>query len=171
MIDLETLGTLVGLPERAAAPLSYRAAIALGRRHCSGVRLTGSVLEEAIDEDLQWPETEVHAGAYEDINRVTEEGAEAIALALAGSFCSWRVKRRLQSRLAEGADWLLFDPRTDSTIVLEVGGTDEQDLAALLERKISQARRSPFSTRGTPAACVVRFVEPRAILWSDDGTR
>ena len=102
---------------------------------------------------------------------MTEEGAEAIALALASSRCAWGVERRLQSRLAEGADWLLVNASDGSRIVLEVGGTDEQDPARLLARKIEQARRSPFSSRGTPAACVVRFLEPSAILWSDDGPR
>jgi hypothetical protein len=82
-----------------------------------------------------------------------------------------QVERRLQSRRAEGADWLLLDRSTGSKVVLKVGGTDEQDLNALLARKIEQAKRSPFSSRGTPAACVVRFLEPRAILWSDDGPR
>jgi len=72
---------------------------------------------------------------------------------------------------AEGADWLMIDPSTGSTVVLEIGGTDEQDLEALLARKIEQARRSPFSERGRPAACVVRFLEPMAKLWVDDGSR
>jgi hypothetical protein len=82
-----------------------------------------------------------------------------------------QVERRLQSRRAEGADWLLLDRSTGSKVVLKVGGTDEQDLNALLARKIEQAKRSPFSSRGTPAACVVRLFEPRAVLWNDDGPR
>jgi hypothetical protein len=141
------------------------------RRHRPGVRLTGQTPEGNIDEELRWRERAAEVAAHEDINRVTEEGAEAIALFLACSNGSLKVERRLQSRLAEGADWLLRDRSTGRRVVLEVGGTDEQDLAALLERKIAQARRSPFSSRGTPAACVVRFLEPRAILWSDHGAR
>jgi hypothetical protein len=100
---------------------------------------------------------------------VTEEGAEAIGLALACLKNPWRIRRRLQARLAEGADWLMIDVSTGSTIVLEVGGTDEAPMESVLARKIEQARRSPFSERGTPAACVVRFLEPSAALVVDDG--
>jgi hypothetical protein len=171
MIDLDTLPGLLGLPEDSATPLGHRAAIALERRHRPGVHLTGTVQEAAVDEEIRWRARTLGAVAYEDINRVTEEGAEAIGLALACSKCSWRVERRLQARLAEGADWLMLDPSTGSTMVHEIGGTDEQDLTALLARKISQARRSPFSERGTPAACVVRFLEPSVKLWVDDGPR
>jgi hypothetical protein len=70
----------------------------------------------------------------EDFNRTTEEGAEALALALAGRRCGWTVKRRLQARLSEGA----------------------------------QAARWPKGT--ARAACVVRFVEPEALFWSDHGS-
>jgi len=56
-------------------------------------------------------------------------------------------------------------------LIMEVGGTDEGDVNALFRRKVTQALRSPFSTRSTPAACVVRFVEPVALLWVDDGSR
>ena len=171
MIDLDGLATELGLPQESAAVLGYRAAIALERRHHPGVRLVGVVQGQRLDEELHWRQRNPAAGTYEDINRVTEEGAEAIALALACKQCSWRIERRLQSRLAEGADWLLVDPTTGSKMILEVGGTDEQDLASLFARKIEQARRSPFSSRGAPAACVVRFLEPSAILWSDDGPR
>jgi len=36
------------------------------------------------------------AAAYEEIKRVTEEGAEAIGLAIACSHCAWRIERRLR---------------------------------------------------------------------------
>jgi hypothetical protein len=169
MINLDALPTELGLPVESASVLAHRAAIALERRHEPGVHLVGMVQGRTLDEELRWRMRNPAAAVHEDINRVTEEGAEAIALALAYSRCSWRVERRLQSRLAEGADWLLVDPSTGSRMVLEVGGTDEQDLAKLLARKIEQVKRSPFSSRGTPAACVVRFLEPSAIMWSDDG--
>lgn len=100
-----------------------------------------------------------------------EEGAEAIALSLARSHRAWRIERRLQSRLSEGADWLMVDGSTGSDVVLEIAGTDEQDLAEVFARKIEQSRRSPFAAFATPAACVVRFLEPSATLWSDDGSR
>jgi hypothetical protein len=52
-------------------------------------------------------------------------------------------------------------------MILEIGGTDEQDVEALLNRKIVQARRSPFSERGIPAACVIRFREPTVRMQID----
>jgi hypothetical protein len=171
VIDLEALTDLLGLPEDSVAPLAHRAAVALERRHRPGVHLTGTLRDAEIDEEIRWRLRTPDAAAYEDINRVTEEGAEAISLTLACSKSGWRIERRIQARLAEGADWLMIDPATGSTIVLEIGGTDQQDLRALLGRKIEQARRSPFSERGTPAACVVRFLEPSVKLWVDDGPR
>ncbi|MBN1606962.1 MAG: hypothetical protein JW940_10040 [Polyangiaceae bacterium] len=164
MIDLDALAGILGLPEDCATPLAHRAAVALERRHDPGVRLTGMVNDAAIDEEIRWRRRTPSAAEYEDINRVTEEGAEAIGLALACSKSAWRIQRRLQARLAEGADWLMLDTSTGSTVVLEIGGTDEQDLEPLLARKMDQARRSPFSERGMPAACVVRFLEPSVKL-------
>jgi hypothetical protein len=154
MIDLDALASVVGLPEESATVLTFRSALALERRHEPGVRLVGKILEEPFDEELRWRKRKRDEIALsEDINRVTEEGAEAVALALVGTARSWRVVRRLQSRLSERADWLLVDPKTKSKVVLEVGGTDEGELRPLLVRKIQQARRSPFSERGRAAAC------------------
>jgi hypothetical protein len=169
VIDLDDLATRLGLPTHTANALGSRAAVALERRHRPGVRLTGTLRAEVVDEELRWQAEGIPRAPYEDMNRVTEEGAEAIALALACGKCSWRIRRRLQSRLCEGADWLLTEPSSGRTMVLEVGGTDERDLATLLRVKLEQARRSPFSARGTPAACVVRFFDPSVIFWSDDG--
>ena len=171
MIDLDALASALDLPEDTVAPLAHRAAVALERRHRPGVHLTGTVEGLTIDEQVRWRARTPGAAVYEDLNRVTEEGAEAIALALALLHRGWRVERRLQSRLAEGADWLLVDASSGSEIVLEVSGTDEQDLTVLFGRKLDQARRSPFAGVGTPAACVVRFLEPSAKLASDDGPR
>lgn len=171
MIDLDALASMLGMPEESAAPLAHRAAVALERRHQPGSHLVGTVQRATIDEELHWRPRHPNASAYEDLNRVTEEGAEAIALSLACSHRAWRIERRLQARLAEGADWLMVDPSTNAEVVLEIGGTDEQGLESLFDRKIAQARRSPFAGVGTPAACVVRFVEPTAKLWSDDGPR
>jgi hypothetical protein len=108
----------------------------------------------------------MRVAATQDNLRVTEEGAVAIALALSARHCRWRVVRCLQSRLSEGADWLMIDAE-ERRVVLEVGGTDEGRLEALLSAKLGQARRSLFARHGTPAACVVRFADPRARLQSD----
>jgi len=129
----------------------------------------GTVQAAAIDEEIRWRPRQPSASKYEDLNRVAEEGAEALGLALACAHRGWRIERRLQARLAEKADWLMVDPSTSADVILEIGGTHEQDLEALFERKIAQARRAPFAAVGTPAACVVRFIDPSAKLWSNDG--
>ena len=171
MIDLVTLATVTGIAPESAEPLALRCAIALQRRHRPGVGLTCDMNGRTISEKLYLRGREHATSAHEDWNRVTEEGAEAIALMLASLHHSLRIKRRLQSRFSEGADWLLTNSVTGAKVVLEVGGTDEGDLGVLLSRKIAQAKRSPFATRGRAAACVVCFAEPEARLWSDDEPR
>jgi hypothetical protein len=171
VIDLDGLAALTGIGPDSAEPLVFRCAIALQRRHRPGVTLTGDSNGLPINEELRWRERVQADPAHEDRKRVTEEGAEAIALGLAGLHRSLRVRRRLQQQYAEGADWLLLDPATGSKVVLEVSGTDGGNLDALLTRKIAQAKQSIFAVRGRPAACVVRFAEPRARFWCDDEAR
>jgi hypothetical protein len=66
--------------------------------------------------------------------RVTEEGAEAVALVYANASGGWVVKRRLQQ--TEGADWLLSKERR--WLALEVSGTAAGDPFARLEDKKRQ---------------------------------
>lgn len=99
--------------------------------------------------------------------RADELRSRWLALAIAGRGCGWTVKRRLQSRLSEGADWLLKSG--DDEVILEVGGTDEGDLEALHKRKVHQARAAAWPEGTVRAACVVRFLEPKVLFWSSDG--
>ena len=166
MIDLEDLERLCpGLPKESAGPLALRACVALERRHSPGVALDATVHGEPQRQELRWSKLPATVAPTQDDLRVTEEGAVAIALALSARHCRWRVVRCLQARLGEGADWLMVDA-SQRRIVLEVGGTDEGSLGALLSQKAEQARSSIFSRHGRPAACVVRFAEPRALLQS-----
>ena len=155
-----------GLPKESAIPLALRACVALERRHIAGVVLEATINGAARREGIHWTKLSPDVAATSDELRVTEEGAVAIALALSARHFQWRVVRCLQSRLGEGADWLMLDA-SKRHVVLEVGGTDAGRLNALLAVKMDQARRSMFSRRSVPAACVVRFVEPRALLTSD----
>lgn len=167
MIDLDDLeGLCPGLPKESAGPLVLRACVALERRHSPGVALDATVHGVSEWEEIRWSRLPAGVASTQDHLRVTEEGAVAIALALSARHCRWRVVRCLQSRLGEGADWLMADA-FERRVVLEVGGTDEGSLGALLSMKAEQARSSIFSRSGKPAACVVRFVEPRALLQSD----
>ncbi|MBK9264458.1 MAG: hypothetical protein IPM54_32240 [Polyangiaceae bacterium] len=121
-----------------------------------------------LREALKWKEIPLQLAQMEDFNRVTEEGAEALALALTGRRGGWKVKRRLQSRLSEGADWLIGSG--GQNVIVEVGGTDEGDLEMLYKRKVTQAQGASWPKGTARAACVVRFVEPKALFWSSDGT-
>jgi len=168
LVDLE--GLCPGLPEESAGPLVLRACVALERRHSPGVVLDATIHQASLREEIRWTRLPARVASTQDILRVTEEGAVAIALALSARHCRWRVIRALQSRLGEGADWLMVDG-ANQRIVLEVSGTDEGHLGPLLSMKMEQARNSIFARRCRPAACVVRFVEPRALLQSDHEPR
>jgi hypothetical protein len=66
----------------------------------------GLELERIASQDLLfWPGADLTELDQHDYDRVTEDGAEAIALALAHRHRGWRVVRRLQRE--EHADWLL----------------------------------------------------------------
>jgi hypothetical protein len=117
MIDLDDLERLCpGLPEESAAPLALRACVALERRHAPGVLLHTRVDGTVEREEIRWSKLPASVATTQDTLRVTEEGAIAIALAISARRCDWRVVRCLQSRLGEGADWLMIDAsqrRTD----------------------------------------------------------
>ena len=171
MIDLDDLeGLCPSLTGESAGPLALRARVALERRHQPPVVLDARIHGVPQQEEIRWTKLPSEVAATQDVIRVTEEGAVAIALALSARHCGWRVIRILQSRLAEGGDWLMADA-SNRRIVLEVGGTDQGNLASLLSMKMEQARSSIFARRCRPAACVVRFAEPRALLQSDHDPR
>jgi hypothetical protein len=170
VIDLDDVANLCpGLHAESAKPLAYRAVMALQRRHRPGVELSGTMQGNGLPEALKWEERPAALAHLEDFNRVTEEGAEALSLALTGRRCGWSVKRRLQSRLSEGADWLMASGAR--RVIVEVGGTDDGDLEALHRRKVSQAQEASWPKQTVRAACVVRFVEPKFLFWSSDEPR
>jgi hypothetical protein len=69
-----------------------------------------------------------------DKNRVTEDGAEAVALTYVHSKAGWVVKRRMNR--GESADWLLT--KETRSLALEVSGTMEQDPVSRLWAKRQQ---------------------------------
>jgi hypothetical protein len=167
VIDLNDAPNLcTGMLGDTATPLCFRAIVALQRRHEPGAVLEASVHGSIIREELRWQPRLAGLDKGEDFNRVTEEGAEALGLALASRHRSWTLVRRLQSRMSEGADWLMRDG-SNKLVALEISGTDEGDLTGLLTRKLKQARASLWARKGRAAACVVRFLEPKAILQDD----
>jgi hypothetical protein len=72
-----------------------------------------------------------------DNNRLTEDGAEAVAITYANSKAGWVVKRRLQR--GEFADWLLRNET--GWLALEVSGTIAGDAFARLKEEQRQVAR------------------------------
>ena len=83
------------LPFDVALVMVGRAALALERNgHKPGVSLSldlERVLSSAL---LSWPAAELNKIDQHDHNRITEEAAEVVALALAHRYRSWQVIRR-----------------------------------------------------------------------------
>ena len=86
-----------------------------------------------------------------DSNRVTEDGAEAVALAYVSCKSSWVVKRRFQR--GERADWLLGND--GRWLALEVSGSAAGDAFARLKEKKGQVAQCTLNTDEHLAVVVV----------------
>jgi hypothetical protein len=162
MMDIDALRTLhPGLPQWRIEELTGYAAIALQRRHKPGVRLSLTIGGREVEETLTWGP---RSGAeMVDDDRATDAGAEGVALTIVGHHRRWRIERRLTSRRGRPeADWLLYDPEADETIVLEISGTDKGPFEARVREKRGQVALA--ARRGRPLVSVVRFLEPKAML-------
>jgi len=146
------------LPALTAAEYGHRAAVGLERHlHVSGVAL-GLLMESAAGEaSLHWLRSPTSDVEQLDRHRITEDAAEAIALALVHVSRGWVVRRRLQR--GESADWLLQDPEA-RLVALEVSGIDEGDGSDRLRIKLEQVRRATIANQRV--ACVVELSAPRA---------
>lgn len=101
--------------------------------------------------EIQRPSDEVYDG-----HRLTEDGAEGIALAVVHALFGWTVRRRLQR--GESGDWLLFDEE-GRYLVLEVSGvSDRGEGRRRLKDKLLQVSRCVIPA--FKAACVVEFAGP-----------
>jgi hypothetical protein len=143
--------------------LVERAAFALERNaHRPGVRVSLDLERILTGGSLFWPHGQTSKIDQHDHNRITEDGAEAVALALAYHHREWRVVRRMQRW--EHADWLLEDTQggEHKSVALEVSGVDRGSVNQRLAEKLTQvAKIINVSQRW---ACVVGFEEPRAVL-------
>jgi hypothetical protein len=146
------------LPLTTALEYEYRAAIGLARHgHTPGVRLAISHDGQSRHDRLHWRQASPDADLQLDFNRVTEDAAEAVALAVVHTGEAWTIVRRLQHR--KRGDWLLVDA-DQNHIALEVSGVDQFDTARRrLREKVQQVRQAP--TRGSKVACVVELAPPR----------
>lgn len=135
----------------------------LSRCGALALRRAGHVspVEAGVDHDGEVGTAEIHwlsegLSALEvlDRHRVTEDGAEAVALAYVHARDGWVVKRRLQR--TDSADWLLR--RETGELALEVSGTDTGDAGARLKAKRDQVARCTL--RAERLAVVVAFDAP-----------
>ena len=110
--------------------------------------------------DVEWLHQDLTVLEVLDKHRVTEDGAEAVALAYANSEGGWVVKRRLQRR--ERADWLLRNQ--SDWLVLEISGTTTGDPYARLEEKLIQV--AGCSLPANRLAVVVAFSGPQVVAGS-----
>jgi len=163
-IDLAQLRKMhTRLPADLALVMVGRAALALERNnHESGVRVSLDLEGVASGGLLFWPRADLSKIEQHDRNRITEDGAEAVALALAHRHRAWRVIRRMQP--GEYADWLLEDSGGGrrQVVALEVSGIDRGSIVARLAEKLAQVAQSIDVDQRW--ASVVGFEQPTAAL-------
>jgi hypothetical protein len=153
------------LPPDLGGMLAVRAALGLQRNdHSPGTELQLVVENARLRGVLTWLVADLGTLGQHDSKRITEDGAEAIALAVAHESNAWHVVRRLQQ--GEHADWLLEHRSNDvrKLIAFEVGGTDRRAIAALLREKLAQVAKSIDVDHR--CAGVVGFKQPQAALQS-----
>lgn len=153
------------LPEDLALIMATRAALGLQRNgHETPVAISLDLERIASRGTLAWPGADLATLGQHDHNRVTEDGAEAVALALAHRHRGWRIVRRLQRE--EHADWLLEEMGEEArqVVALEVSGVDRGGITSRLAEKLDQVARSEDVDQRW--AGVVGFQEPAAVLCS-----
>jgi hypothetical protein len=158
------------LPEDLVLLMLGRAALGLQRNgHGSPVAISLDLEPVAIRGVLGWPGSDLANLDQHDHNRITEDGAEAVALALAHQDRGWRVVRRLQRE--EHADWLLEEIGKEErqVVALEVSGVDRGGIAARLAEKLAQVALTDDVDQRW--AGVVGFQEPTAALRSTEARR
>lgn len=167
-LDMDSLGDVhPRLGARQSAFKTLCAALALDRAgHRPGVRGTVLIGIHASVGRWKWTSEEPGLRAMFDEQRVTEEGAEAVALLASGLVHGWEALRRLQQ--GQGADWVLLDRGTGQEVVLEVSGVRNGPIRQRLAAKVRQTAERADETRER-WVCVVGFEMPWAHLKPVDG--
>lgn len=156
------------LPVDMAVVLVLRAALGLQRNnHSLGAKLQVAIESVGLCYVLTWPPADLGTAEQHDFRRITEDGAEAVALAVAQKTRAWRVVRRMQRE--EYADWLLEyqDKGARKLVAFEVGGTDHGSIANCLREELAQVAKSTDVDQRW--AGVVGFKQPQAALQSVKG--
>jgi hypothetical protein len=139
------------------------AGLALERNgHAPGAQISMDLEQVLTVGTIIWPRADISKVYQHDHNRITEEGAEAVALVVAHQHCAWRVVRRMQR--GEHADWLLRDSKggMHKTVALEVSGVDRGRVNQRLSEKLIQVAKIRNAQQRW--ACVVGFEEPTAVM-------
>lgn len=147
-----------------------RAGLGLQRNgHGSPVEVSLDLEPVTIRGRLAWPSTDLMSLAQHDHDRITEDGAEAVLLALVHRHRGWRVVRRMQRE--EHADWLLEETAEGARrmVELEVSGVDRGSIKARLAEKLVQVSQSEDVDQRW--AGVAGFEEPAAALRSVEASR
>jgi len=165
-IDLKKLRAMhPELPGDVAVAILVRAGLALQRNgHATGAAVYLQLERAASQGSLAWRHADMKAIGLHDDNRITEDGAEAVTLAVFHRHFEWCVVRRMQ--IEEHADWLL--ERTAEagreTAALEVSGVDRGSIASRLTQRLTQVAKSIDVDQRW--AGVVGFERPIAALES-----
>lgn len=153
------------LPEDLALILTSRAALSLQKNgHGSPVIIRLDLEQAASEGRLAWPQSDPAQLVQHDSKRLTEDGAEAVALALGHRAYGWQIVRRMQQ--GESADWLLEETKegVHSRIALEVSGVAGGTITSRLSEKLEQVSRVQDEDVDQQWAGVVGFEEPVAAL-------
>lgn|GEM_PF-1470605 len=152
-----------GLPPELASVMVERAALAFQRSgHSPGVGVAWDCDRAPYEGTFSWPDADMGSVDQHDQNRITEDGAEAVALVLAHRHHEWRVLRRMQRE--EHADWLLEYHSGDrrELVALEVSGIARRSIWERLSEKL--LRVSKTTDVDQRWAGVVGFERPTAAL-------
>ncbi len=143
-IDLARLREMhTRLPVDLALSMATRAGLALERNgHAAGVSIPVEVDRAAVHGILLWPQSKPHDSEHHDYNRVTEDGAEAVALAIASRHRGWRIVRRMQRE--EHGDWLMEETGAGRRhlVAFEISGVDRGSILGRLGEKLVQVSKS-----------------------------
>jgi hypothetical protein len=165
-IDLKKLREMhPELPGDVAVAILVRAALALQRNgHATGAGVSLQVERAVSEGSLSWTHADMTTIKLHDHNRITEDGAEAVTLAVMHRHLEWRVVRRMQRE--EYADWLLERTADGDreTAALEVSGVDRGSIASRLTQKLEQVAKSMDVDQRW--AGVVGFAQPIAAIES-----
>jgi len=153
------------LPVEVALVMVERAGLALQRNgHASGLDFSWIWEYETLNGVLSWPDADMGSIDQHDYNRITEDGAEAVALVLSHNHQGWQVIRRMQRE--EYADWLLEHRGEEQRqlIAFEVSGVDRGSIGGRVTEKLAQVANSTDVDQQW--AGVVGFEQPTATLRS-----